>query len=325
MSAITIEAPAKVNFHLKVGGRRPDGFHDLESLFVALAFGDTLRFETTSPAAPPEITMNWQMAGPAAIPPEKNIIVRAVSLFKERTGFEQGVKVAVEKRIPPGGGLGGGSSDAAAALLALNCLAADGGLLNIAELAEMGASLGSDVPFFLHAAFARTPAAWVTGRGERIQPLALPESAHNLALVLVNPGFSSDTAEAYRLLDGFRAGLVPEESHAEARRRGGDREDRGFPYILDDLAQPRDWPFSNDFLPVLAGGDKGVVYQQVIDELRGAGAGFAGLSGSGSTCFGVFSGQDQAESARKLLLKRWPFVIFSFLLVYRAIPCYNRK
>jgi 4-diphosphocytidyl-2-C-methyl-D-erythritol kinase len=85
------------------------------------------------------------------------------------------------------------------------------------------------------------------------------------------------------------------------------------------------WPFSNDFLPVLAGSDKGAVYQMVIGELRELGAEFAGLSGSGSTCFGVFSGQNQAESAREVLLKRWPLVFISFLLARSTIPCYNRK
>ena len=303
MSAITIEAPAKLNLHLKVGSRRPDGFHDIESLFLALAFGDTLSFETSETAAPPEIRMDRPLDG-------ENIISRAVSLFRERTGFNQGLKVAVEKRIPPGGGLGGGSSDAAAALLALNCLAADGGLLNAAELAEMGASLGSDVPFFLHRAFAPTPAAWVTGRGERIQPLDLPESIQNLPLVLVNPGFPSDTGEAYRLLDESRAVL----NHPETPR---------LPEMASFPDSPQNWRFFNDFLPALTSSDNGLVYQRVIDELRELGAAFAGLSGSGSTCFGVFSGREQAESARSILSKHWTFVIVTFLLARRTIPCYN--
>jgi 4-diphosphocytidyl-2-C-methyl-D-erythritol kinase len=294
MSAITIEAPAKLNLHLKVGGRRPDGFHDIESLFLALALGDTLRFETAPPGTPPEIGMNWRTAETAAIPPEKNIISRAISLFRERSGFDQGLKVTVEKRIPPGGGLGGGSSDAAATLLALNRLASDGAApINDAALAEMGASLGSDVPFFLH----KTPAAWVTGRGEQIQPLELPESIQNLAFVLVNPGFPSDTAAAYRLFDEFRAPL----NHLKTP--------------CPPWLSLQNWPFFNDFLTVLADSDKGAVYQRIIGELRGLGAEFAGLSGSGSTCFGVFAGRGQAESARKDLLKRWPFVIFTFLLV----------
>jgi len=326
MPAITIDAPAKLNFHLKVGGKRPDGFHDIESLFVALDFGDTLYCETTPSETTLEITMN----GPLALQLDgENIISRAVSLFRDRTGFDQGLKVTVEKRIPFGGGLGGGSSDAAAALLALNCLAADGGsFLNAAELAEMGAFLGSDVPFFLY----NSPAAWVTGRGEQIQPLELPGLAPKYALVLVNPGFSSDTAEAYRLLDDIRLSQnITTEFH------GG--KNLGFSTILNHLktpctpwlnnlgtnSTPQDWPFFNDFLPVLLNSDKGAVYQRIMGELRELGAGFAGLSGSGSTCFGVFSREDQAESARKTLSERWPFVIISFLLVRRTIPCYNRK
>ena len=316
MPAITMEAPAKLNFHLKVGGRRPDGFHDIESLFVALAFGDTLYLETTpsETATAPEIRMNRPLDG-------ENIISRAISLFRSRTGFNQGLKVAVEKRIPLGGGLGGGSSDAAAALLALNRLAADGGLLNTAELAEMGAFLGSDVPFFLCGG----PAAWVTGRGEQIQPLELPESLLNLALVLVNPGFPSDTAEAYRLLDDMRLSqrLSQNITTEYTEFHGGKTV-----FVPGTPCTP--WlnnygSFSNDFLPVLSGSDKGAVYQRIMGELRELGAEFAGLSGSGSTCFGVFSGHEQAESARNVLLKHWPFVIITFLLARQIIPCYNSK
>ena len=341
-----------MNVHLKVGGRRPDGFHDIESLFLALAFGDTLYLETTpseakpsATATPPEIHMNWQTVNlPPSIPPEKNIISRAVSLFRSQTGFNTGLKVTVEKRIPPGGGLGGGSSNAAATLLALNRLASDGTApVNDAVLAEMGASLGSDVPFFLH----NTSAAWVTGRGERIQPLELPESVMNLAFVLVNPGFPSDTAEAYRLLDDSRANVSPEETltgDTEVHGGHGGKNLR-FPYILNHLTQEdwkdtrdsqtttpcapctpclcemdsfpdflQNWSFFNDFLPVFADSDKGTAYQRIIAELRELGADFAGLSGSGSTCFGVFSGRKNAETAQESLLKRWPFVIVTFLL-----------
>ena len=115
--------------------------------------------------------------------------------------------------------------------------------------------------------------------------------------MLVNPGFPSDTAEAYRLLDAYR------ETHTERAKT---------PRPPFDTSS---WPFSNDFLPVLTDSDKGVVYQRMIEELRELGAEFAGLSGSGSICFGVFSEQDSAESARNALSKHWPFVIFTFLLV----------
>ena len=334
MPRIKIEAPAKLNLHLKVGDRRPDGFHDIESLFLALAFGDTLYLETTPSETmiPPEIRMDWQSSGPLpAIPPEKNIISRVISLFRSRTGFNTGLKVTVEKRIPPGGGLGGGSSNAAAVLLALNSLASDGtALVSEADLAEMGASLGSDVPFFL----CGSPAAWVSGRGEAVQPLELPESVMNLALVLVNPGFPSDTAEAYRLLDSWRKGSGEwgvGNGERDSKYRSTTREYSGSPnndpYSL--LPTPHSLisipHFFNDFLPVLTASDKGTAYQRIITELRELGADFAGLSGSGSTCFGVFSEQKKAKTAKESLLKRWPFVIITFLLAHRAIPYYNRK
>jgi 4-diphosphocytidyl-2-C-methyl-D-erythritol kinase len=319
MPQMKVEAPAKLNLHLQIGDRRSDGFHDIESLFAALALGDTLSFETFSKPQALEICMDWQplealFAGDfPAIPPEKNIISRAVSLFRSRTGYEEGLKITVEKRIPPGGGLGGGSSDAAATLLALDHLASEGkNPVSDAALTEMGASLGSDVPFFLHAA---TGAAWVKGKGEQVQSFELPESARNLSVVLVNPGFSSDTAEAYRLFDLWRGKnppILPKDSA----------------FLLKSLSgPPQNWPFSNDFLTVFkaAAGESPsmseifTTYQTIISDLREQGADFAGLSGSGSTCFGVFPGREKAALARENLAVHWPFVVDTFLLARQAI------
>ncbi|MDR0316652.1 MAG: 4-(cytidine 5'-diphospho)-2-C-methyl-D-erythritol kinase, partial [Treponema sp.] len=311
MPKLTISAPAKLNLHLRVMGRRPDGFHDLESIFLALAFGDTLYFETLDEEGALEIAMKWQIEGQLggnalfeAIPPEKNIIFRAISLFRDKTGFTQGLRVCVEKRIPLGGGLGGGSSDGASTLLALNSLAAHGsGLLDRDSLVEMGSCLGSDLPFFLYAVpdfgtgFSAT--AWVSGRGDRIRPLKTPDFFRSLFFVLVNPGFSSDTAGAYRLLDEFRS-VYPSLDNPQ-------------PQLAEDAllrafaASPTDWPFENDFLPVFETVPKsqileqseknppcanaGAAYRNILSQLRELGAEFAGLSGAGSTCFGVFSQQ----------------------------------
>jgi 4-diphosphocytidyl-2-C-methyl-D-erythritol kinase len=322
MPEIQLKAPAKINLHLNIGGKRPDGFHGIESLFLALDFGDTLRFETVSgtmpdgktSAAAAEIDMDWQLPDkPPAIPLEKNIIFRAISLFRSRTGYDEGLKVSVTKRIPPGGGLGGGSSDAAATLLALNCLAgaASGGKnpVNGAALVEMGAELGSDVPFFLNPAFS---AAWVSGRGEHVQPFELPGAARNLFFVLVYPGFPSDTTAAYRLFDSWRlqqkAVSPPRVSQASS--------------LLSLNCPPCGWPFSNDFLTAFreASGDNPTYseafnyYRRILGSLGELGAEFSGLSGSGSTCFGVFSDRAKAEAAQIFLLKEWNFVNFSFSL-----------
>ena len=322
-----IEAPAKLNLCLHVGGRRPDGFHGIESLFLALAFGDALRFETVpdcslarqtsaGQADADEIHMEWmdlpqddghsgsnnnrksyfdQQSLKNILPPEKNIILRAVSLYKNRTGYDRRLKIFVNKRIPLGSGLGGGSSDAAAALLALNCLASNenGNILNGAALAELGAELGSDVSFFLGL---ETAAAWVSGRGEIVTPVTLPQSFGGISFVLVNPGFPSDTAGAYRMIDEHRLDHPSCDSSNEMMMRFFS-------------GPPCEWRLYNDFLSVfLASGRNASVYGAMIDSLLGLGADCAGLSGSGSTCFGVFSSPEKSAQAGKALSERWPFV-----------------
>jgi len=320
MPRIEIDAPAKLNLCLLVGDRRPDGFHGIESLFLALAFGDTLRVETVPGKQPLlELRMNWQPGGcsfnqnpfplGAALPPEKNIVSRAVSLFRDRSGWDAPLAITVEKRIPLGGGLGGGSSDAAATLLALNRLASPGGdgLLGEAALAGMGAALGSDVPFFLLGA--SKTAAWVSGRGERVQPLELPEGFRGLSFVLVNPGFPSDTARAFRLLDEYRQSVPRSQLSFETKRQSFS-------------AQPREWRFSNDFLPVFVAasertgalGEAGAAFREILGALGELGADFSGLSGSGSTCFGVFSEKGRADLAGESLLRRWPLTVVTFPL-----------
>jgi len=274
---LTVLAPAKVNLHLAVLDRRPDGFHNIESVFLAVDFADTLHFELAGRENSVEIVMETSSV---PIPPEKNIIFRALSLFRAKTGFSKGLKIKVEKRIPVGGGLGGGSSNAASTLLALNKLAESP--LNRDLLLEMGASLGSDVPFFLH----ETAAARVTSRGERIEALSPPR----LFLTLVNPGFSSDTAAAYWLLDKKREG-----------------EKISPPKPVENITAFES--FKNDFLPVFEEPESSV-YKDIISRLKDSGAEYANLSGSGSTCFGVFGDRAKAQQAAKTLQKKWNFSEF---------------
>ena len=224
---LTVMAVAKINLHLEVLDRLQSGFHNIESIFLALDFGDILHFELVKCQKTTELAMKGLNF---ALPPiEKNIVFRSLRLFREKTGFSKGLNIIVEKRVPAGGGLGGGSSDAAATLLALNRLA--GFPLNQAALLETAAALGSDVPFFIY----RTSAARVTGSGDIIEPFEAPP----LFFVLVNPGFPSDTAAAYRLLDEYRERIGREELTTELH--GGEKE------VFSDPAQ---WSFKNDFLPV---------------------------------------------------------------------------
>jgi len=279
---LTVNAPAKINLHLAVFDKRPDGFHNLESIFLAVDFGDTMHFELIFGKKTLKLTMKGSFSADFDLPVEKNIIFKALSLFRAKTGFDHGLEISVEKRIPFGGGLGGGSSDAAATLLALNKLADFP--LSREQLLEMAASLGSDVPFFIY----KTAAARVTGRGECIEPLEAPY----LFLVLVNPGFPSDTAAAFRLFDEKVTDTVREPSaHGEISK-------------FLNMA-PETWPFYNDFLPVFKEPEKSV-YNGIISQLRELGADFAGLSGAGSTCFGVFAERELAERAAASAQKCMP-------------------
>jgi 4-diphosphocytidyl-2-C-methyl-D-erythritol kinase len=191
-----IHAPCKINVHLEVGERRNDGYHNLRSIFLCLEFGDLLEFRELGP--PTEGFPLGEAGGNDLetvtgmgedLPPERNIVTKAVSLFREKTGYAKPLSIKLEKRAPLGGGLGGGSSDGASALIALNALAeAD---LSREDLAVMAEKLGSDVPFFLAGG-----AALVEGRGERIRPLEGPRAP--LWVVLVNPGFPAEPGRLLR-------------------------------------------------------------------------------------------------------------------------------
>jgi len=164
-------APAKLNLHLHVTGRRADGYHTLDTLFQFLDHGDELQFEVTSG---PRITRETPLAG---IAEDEDLTVRAARALQGRAGITHGAVIHLTKALPLGGGLGGGSSDAATTLLVLNHLWDCG--LHVDELADLGLSLGADVPVFV-----RGQAARATGVGEVLEPETPPESAY---AVLIPP------------------------------------------------------------------------------------------------------------------------------------------
>ncbi len=155
-------APAKLNLMLRIVGRRPDGYHRLQTVFQFLNHGDRLWFE---PRADGLIQRVGEIPG---VPAEADLTVRAARLLQQTTGVRQGATIRIAKHLPMGGGLGGGSSDAATTLVALNHLWRTG--LTLAELAALGLTLGADVPVFVHG-----QAAWAEGVGERLTPLELDE------------------------------------------------------------------------------------------------------------------------------------------------------
>lgn len=173
-------APAKINLFLHVTGQRADGFHDLQTLFQLLDWGDELRFTLADNG---RISRHCNVAG---IPENDDLCVRAARLLQRRCGVSAGVHIDLAKRIPAGAGLGGGSSDAATTLLVLNHLWSCG--LSTGQLAGLGLELGSDVPLFVHG-----HSALGEGRGERLYPVDLGPKYY----VLVFPGFAISTAEVF--------------------------------------------------------------------------------------------------------------------------------
>lgn len=155
-----VPAPAKLNLFLHITGRRPDGYHELQSVFMLIDWCDTLHFEKRPGGAISREDLTIAL-------PAQDLITRAAHLLQSHTGCTEGVHIAVEKHIPAQAGMGGGSSDAATCLLALNRL---WGLnLSLPTLEKLGLQLGADVPFFL-----RGHNAWVEGLGEKITPITLP-------------------------------------------------------------------------------------------------------------------------------------------------------
>ena len=159
---LTLPAPAKLNLMLHILGRRADGYHELQTLFQFLDFGDELGFALRSDG---EIHLHTPVDG---VPHDSNLIVRAARLLQQHANCTQGADIWLDKRLPMGGGIGGGSSDAATTLLGLNHLWRLG--CSEDQLATLGLSLGADVPVFVrgHAAFAE-------GVGEKLQPVTLSE------------------------------------------------------------------------------------------------------------------------------------------------------
>jgi 4-diphosphocytidyl-2-C-methyl-D-erythritol kinase len=174
-------APAKLNLFLHVTGRRPDGYHELQTLFQIIDLCDTLTIGVSDHGR------IERPSGPAGVDPDSDLTVRAAKALQAATGSAMGASIRIAKRIPMGGGLGGGSSDAATVLLALNHLWRCG--LSIDELARLGLPLGADVPVFV-----RGSSAWAEGVGERLEPVELPERWY----VVIHPGVAVPTKDVFQ-------------------------------------------------------------------------------------------------------------------------------
>ena len=193
---VRVRVPAKINLHLSVGPLRPDGFHELSTIYHAISIFDELRASHGDTLA---LTMEGEGAGELALD-ESNLVIRAARALAAQARVPAHARLHLRKSIPLAGGLAGGSADAAATLLALDVLWGTG--MSREELAEIGAGLGSDVPFLL---FGGT--ALGTGRGEAVSPILARPTTWHWVVALASGGLS--TPEVYRELDRMREGPLP--------------------------------------------------------------------------------------------------------------------
>lgn len=296
-AAVMLPAAAKLNLSLAVLGRRPDGFHELESLMVPVDLADTLALRA---GGPPGIRLAVRFGGLLAtargvplardVPVDQtNLVVRAVAALAEAAGIEPALEIDLVKRIPSGAGLGGGSSDAAAAIAA--AAMAWGLDWPPARLAEIAADIGSDVPWFFTAT-----AAIVSGRGERV--VAVPPLPPLFA-VIACPATGLSTAAVYRACS-------PEPE------RGGEAERLADSLAAGDLRAAL--PLLHNSLEVPARSLCGDI-DRLLADLANAGGLCPRLTGSGSACFTLCRTQAEARAiaARLAALEaagrpRWPGV-----------------
>lgn len=180
MTSLTLLSPAKLNLFLHITGRRPDGYHNLQTLFQLLDYGDTLSFTTRGDG---EITLAPDLPGVAF---EQNLIIKAVRALDAFKPDNAGVDIQLEKRLPMGGGIGGGSSNAATTLVALNHLWGCG--LNKSQLQNIGLQLGADVPVFINA-----QTAWAEGVGEELKAIEMQPKW----FLVIQPDCHVSTAEIF--------------------------------------------------------------------------------------------------------------------------------
>lgn len=265
-----LSAAAKVNLALEVLSKRADGYHEIATVLQTVDLSDRLILEDAE-------TLELRVSGPGVPSDSTNLAVRAAMVLREAAGLARGARITLDKRIPVAAGLGGGSADAAAVLLGLDRLW--GLRWPRPRLADLAVTLGMDVPFFL-----RGGTALATGRGETLEPVA----GGALALVLVNPGFGSSTADAYR--------RVAPEMYTDGKRTQA---------LVEALRSRR----AARVAASLYNGLRGALAQlhpeigRMEAALLAAGALGVTMSGSGPTVLGVARSFEQARQIRARLTR----------------------
>ncbi|KMZ59110.1 4-(cytidine 5'-diphospho)-2-C-methyl-D-erythritol kinase [Zostera marina] len=262
LSRLSLFSPCKVNLFLRITGKRADGFHDLASLFHVISLGDKMKFSLS----PSKTTDRLSTNVPGIPIDDQNLIIKALNLYRRKTGSDKFFWIHVDKRIPTGAGLGGGSSNAATALWAANQF--NGCIATEKELQEWSCEIGSDIPFFFSHG-----AAYCTGRGEIVKDIPTPIPL-DLPMVLIKPQESCPTGEVYKRLHLDRTSSVDPLSLLNKISLNGISQD----ICINDLEIP-----AFDVVPSLKR-----LKKRVISAGRGEyNAVF--MSGSGSTIVGIGS------------------------------------
>ncbi|MBE6093017.1 MAG: 4-(cytidine 5'-diphospho)-2-C-methyl-D-erythritol kinase [Selenomonas ruminantium] len=267
---VTVEANAKINLTLDILGKRPDGFHEVAMVMQTIGLHDTLAMEKTERDIELSINVPWLKAD------EKNLAWRAAELIRQEYGLEGGVRIELTKRIPVAAGLAGGSADAAAVLKGMNDLY--GLQLDEEKLCELGARLGSDIPFCIMGG-----TMLATGRGEVLTRLSdMPETW----VVLAKPRISVSTAWAYQNYDEQGADRHPDnEAIQQAIARGNRKAVAGLLCNVLESVTIKKYDVIAEYKQMML--DKGAMASM--------------MSGSGPTVFGLAKSREQAESIADVL------------------------
>jgi 4-diphosphocytidyl-2-C-methyl-D-erythritol kinase len=278
VTEVSGRACAKINLFLRVTGRRGDGYHELDSVFLPVSLADEIRLEIRA-ASEASVTVHCNL--PELARSKNNLAASAARSFMSEFDLVAEVSIDLEKRIPVGAGLGGGSSDAATILCMLAAAAQLTDDDSAGRLRRVALSLGADVPFFLDPRPSR-----VTGIGERIVAIAgVPATP----IVIAAPPFEVSTAAMFRALEPAGWSGAARDEHIASILRG----DISPEHLVNDLASVAIAQFPE--------------IRRLKGLLEDSGARAAQMSGSGGAVFGLFDSTDEAESAAIKIRKRAPF------------------
>ncbi len=274
---LTVQAPAKVNLCLKVVGKRPDGFHELDTLFETISLSDRLTFRERPTGIRLTTSLSTLPTGP------KNLVYRAAELIRSAGGVKTGVTIRLEKNLPVAAGLGGGSSDAASTLLALDRFWKLG--LGKKKLIALAAQLGSDIPFFV----LETAYAIGKGRGELLTPIP---ARLKLWHVLVTPRLHGLAKDVYGRLEPHWL----KQSGTDARMLASRVQKNDLTAVARGLFNTLEWPVFA-MHPSL---------ERIKSDLVKHGADGAIVSGSGPTVFGLVDSRARAVKLASAMRKQHP-------------------